>query len=112
MPRRSISVRLSTAKKVVFYYDIWANIHYGYVGKAAGFSENDLLTGAALEQAVAHPGQTGDDLSDRASIQIGIRLYREGSRVSEEDVLRELYIHKSELNKARVEDGKIKEVYR
>lgn len=54
----------------------------------------------------------GDDPPDNDSIKIGIRLYRKGGRVSEKDVLTELYIHKSELNKARVENGKIIEVYR
>jgi len=29
----------------IYYYDIWSNIHYGYVGVAAGFSEDVLLDG-------------------------------------------------------------------
>jgi len=36
--------------EVDFYYDIWSNIHYGYVGRAGGFSESVLLDGAGLEQ--------------------------------------------------------------
>jgi hypothetical protein len=33
-----------------YYYEIWSNIHYGYVGTAAGFDEDVLLDGAGLEQ--------------------------------------------------------------
>jgi hypothetical protein len=25
--------------KTLYFYDVWSNIHYGYVGRAAGFSE-------------------------------------------------------------------------
>ncbi|RDU58734.1 hypothetical protein CQA53_11965, partial [Helicobacter didelphidarum] len=31
-------------------YDIWSNIHYGYIGKAVGFSEIELLSGAGVAQ--------------------------------------------------------------
>ncbi len=100
-------------EKVVFYYDIWANIHYGYVGKAGAFSDDALLSGAALEQSVAHPGQTQDDPSDQASIKIGIELYKqEGDSVTETGVLTQLYIHQGELNKARRNDKGEFEVYR
>lgn len=33
-----------------YYHDIWSNIHYGYVGTAAGFIESELLEGAGIEQ--------------------------------------------------------------
>jgi hypothetical protein len=33
-----------------FYFDIWSNIHYGFVGKHAGFSEVELLNGAGYAQ--------------------------------------------------------------
>lgn len=100
-------------EEVIFYYDIWANIHFGYIGIAGGFLEDDLLTGAALEHAISNPGQFRDDPSDQASAKIGIDLYKQyGTGVTEEAVLMQVYIHKSELNKARVEDGQIIEVYR
>ena len=31
-----------------YYYDIWSNIHYGYVGRAAGFSALELQLGHRL----------------------------------------------------------------
>ena len=34
----------------LYFYEVWSNIHYGYVGRAAGFSNGVLLDGAGLEQ--------------------------------------------------------------
>ena len=76
-----------------YYYDIWSNIHFGYVGTAAGFSESVLLDGAGAVQIVSTLARfrlprmsknvkglrAFDDPSDRASIRIGIRLYKTGA---------------------------------
>lgn len=97
-------------EEVIFYYDIWANFHFGYVGTAGGFSEESLLTGAAVEHAASNPGQFQDDPSDKACHEIGICLY--WSALTEKTLLRQLYMHKYELNKAVVEDGIITEIYR
>lgn len=78
-----------TYDKTRYFYDIWSNIHYGYVGAAAGFDESILLDGAGLEQIgtdllrrhwpTRTPGIEGlrafDDASDRISISLGIRFY-------------------------------------
>jgi hypothetical protein len=86
-----------------YYYDIWSNIHYGYVGVSGGLSESVLLDGAGAEQIVSDsarkvvdllnpneerelPGprataspwtklRSWDDVADRVSISIGIKLY-------------------------------------
>lgn len=76
-------------KRHIYFYDVWSNLHYGFVGTAAGFSSSELLDGAGLEQIASDllrrklptPSGTGglrrfDDPSDRAAIGIGIRLYR------------------------------------
>ncbi|MCP4744825.1 MAG: hypothetical protein GY874_01595 [Desulfobacteraceae bacterium] len=74
----------------VYYYDVWSNIHYGYVGCASGFSESELLDGAGLEQIgsdisrIEWPNKTSqakglrawDKANDRDAIQIGIELYK------------------------------------
>jgi hypothetical protein len=39
-----------TDRNVQWYFDIWSNIHYGYVGRACGFSVGTLLNGAGLAQ--------------------------------------------------------------
>jgi len=73
----------------VYFYDVWSNIHYGYVGRACGFSRDALLDGAGLEQMVSDPlagylperakGVTGprafDHPEDRVAITIGMDLY-------------------------------------
>lgn len=52
------------------FYDIWSNIHYGYVGRAAGFSATELQSGAAMG------GPAGaNDPGDVLSVQIGIDLW-------------------------------------
>jgi len=82
--------------EVDYYYDIWSNIHYGYVGRAGGLSESVLLDGAGLEQIASDsirkvqdwdeqdgPRRYADidgmrawvDIGDHVSISIGIKLY-------------------------------------
>jgi hypothetical protein len=79
-----------TYDQTMYYYDIWSNIHYGYVGAAAGFSDAVLLDGAGLEQigtdiirkqwpkssGVASGLRRFDDMSDREAIALGIDLFR------------------------------------
>jgi len=74
----------------LYFYDVWSNIHYGYVGKGVGFSDSVLLDGAGLEQIgstlarfsmpQSSPSVKGlrkwDDPSDREAIEIGIRIFR------------------------------------
>jgi hypothetical protein len=89
--------------KYAYYYDIWSNIHYGFIGIIAGLSESVLLDGAGAEQIASdavrkveewwnkpksqwqlpgpHPTaspwtqlRSWDDTADRVAISIGIRL--------------------------------------
>lgn len=89
--------------KYDYYYDIWSNIHYGYVGIIGGLSESVLLDGAGAEQIVSDSGRKAeemwrkpkeewelpgphlttslsdglrafDDAPDRVSISIGVKL--------------------------------------
>ncbi len=74
----------------LYYYDVWSNVHYGYVGKAAGFSDSVLLDGAGLEQigstllrfsrpqrdATVSGLRAWDDPHDRAGVEMGIILYQ------------------------------------
>lgn len=52
-------------------YNIWSNIHFGYIGKAIGFWEWLLKKGADW----AKNGFFGDDPKDKAAIDIGYQLY-------------------------------------
>lgn len=79
-----------------YYYDIWSNIHYGYVGRAAAFSTAELINGAGLAQMASDivknlrkPGlptyqkhsengnwpATADDVPDHISIKLGCELF-------------------------------------
>lgn len=86
----------------VYFYEVWSNIHYGYVGRAAGFSKSVLLDGAGLEQMgsdlarlnlpTRSAGISGlrawDDPHDRAAITLGLDLYRrKPTQVVAQDVL-------------------------
>ena len=73
-----------------YFYDIWSNIHYGYVGVALGFSAAEMINGAGLAQAL-HDKWTGkrlqhhpengswpasaDDVPDHISIKVGAELH-------------------------------------
>ena len=53
------------------YYDIWANIHYGYVGKSLGITSRDLRFFATL----GTPATGTNDLGDEITVDIGIILW-------------------------------------
>jgi RHS repeat-associated protein len=58
-------------------YDLWSNIHYGYVGIYAGLSEGDLQEAAAKIGLYKFlPGAGVNDPGDVTSVQIGIQLSR------------------------------------
>lgn len=84
--------------QVDYFYDIWSNIHYGYVGRYGGLSEEVLLDGAGLEQVASDslrkiqkwnerkgPHRSADiegmrawdDIGDRVSISIGVKLFKQ-----------------------------------
>jgi len=54
-----------------WYYDIWSNIHYGFVGRAAGFDAKTLQDYAASR----YPGAGTNDEGDVLSVQIGVDLW-------------------------------------
>jgi hypothetical protein len=61
-----------TGTQYQVYYDIWANIHFGYVGRAAGFTLPALLNGAA----VPIPWIAGEyDEVDDITVTIGSNLW-------------------------------------
>jgi hypothetical protein len=51
-------------------YDIWSNIHYGYVGRAAGISRWELEHGA---QVPVLAGNT--DEGDKITVRVGMDIY-------------------------------------
>jgi hypothetical protein len=59
------------APEYEWFYDIWSNIHFGFVGRAAGFEATTLqdYAGSGL------PGAGKNDEGDVLSVQIGIDLW-------------------------------------
>ncbi len=73
-----------------YNYDIWSNIHYGYVGKKAGFNSLELRGGAIVADRQYVPA---DDLS----VRIGIELWEEyGPNLTPEQLHQAILDHKEE----------------
>ncbi|TWS21675.1 hypothetical protein FK268_23240, partial [Tsukamurella sputi] len=64
------SVRPDGAADLLFY-DIFSNIHYGYVGRASGIPSTVLMGG----QMIPLPGVGLVDRGDLESIRLGMQLY-------------------------------------
>ncbi|CAM5385528.1 hypothetical protein GCM10010343_46140 [Streptomyces avidinii] len=66
------------------FYDIYSNVHYGYVGRAAGIDADTLIKGASLGETLL----TGDDdQGDQITMRIGIDLYdKYGDNLTEEQL--------------------------
>ncbi|PSQ96788.1 MAG: hypothetical protein BRD55_05810 [Bacteroidetes bacterium SW_9_63_38] len=66
-----------TNSPAVYYYDIWSNLHYGYVGRAAGFSKKELIWASDAQQK-SGTGATGgkDPVRDEQAIEEGCSLYK------------------------------------
>lgn len=62
-----------------YYLDVWSNIHYGFVGRYCGFSEDTLLTGSDIQQLITNIKhfnfKGGDDPADKITMQLGMDLY-------------------------------------
>lgn len=85
----------------LYRFDTWGNIHYGYIGRAVGFSEDLLLDAAGFAQA-QDDGKTLNQIivkaprfrafdpeEDQACIRIGMSLWkRYGMNVTAEHLLR------------------------
>lgn len=82
-------------------FDVWSNIHYGIVGRHAGFSGWELHLGANAADVSAN-GSTNQ--GDQTAIQIGIDLYEEyGEDVTAEQIREAVIEHYDELG----DEGKV-----
>ncbi|WP_078916364.1 RHS repeat-associated core domain-containing protein [Streptomyces viridochromogenes] len=64
------------------FYDMWSNIHYGYVGRAAGIDAKTLIEGASVGDSIL-VGE--DDIGDQMTMQAGIDLFdRQGLGLTRE----------------------------
>ena len=78
--------------------DLWGNLHYGYLGKAAGFTETELILGAHW-QANRDTDAWWDDPKDQAAIELGFALWDEhGFPIPRGALMDSLRRRKAELN--------------
>lgn len=77
-----------------YYYDIWSNIHYGYVASAAGLDRDEVLSFANLDWI---PGVGRSSPADDLSTTIGIELWREhGADMTREQLYEAIRAHLDE----------------
>jgi len=102
-----------------YSFDIWSNIHYGYVGRAAGFSAWELKSGAGLAQfkedhfklpkdywsrriekiGDADVFSSMDRAPDQRAIELGAHLFDTyGPELTFEEFLKELGSHVDKLD--------------
>lgn len=74
-----------------YYYDIWSNIHFGYVGTKCGFDERTLQGGAAS----GLPGAGDNDQGDVISVKIGVDLWKSAGLGLTADILRKSILAQS-----------------
>ena len=82
-----------------YFYDIYSNMHYGYVGHAAGFTIDELKSGANIQQMFDHGEK--DDTSDVDAIVEGFNMYEEDKNVTVEEVLKIIERHDEWQTKER-----------
>ena len=70
-----------------YFFDVWSNIHFGYIGRSIGFSESDLMLGSNAQQFIQDAQNfkfnQGDTPSDIITIQIGFDLYNQFGKYGE-----------------------------
>lgn len=66
-----------------YFYDVWSNIHYGYVGLSVGFSEDWLLLGSTIEQWRTSEEGNADPIDDITCMKIGMALYRQHGKYAD-----------------------------
>lgn len=110
---------LDASKGRQYRFDLWSNIHYGYIGKAIGFSDDLLLDAAGLAQAIneekwpqvikailSQSGRELDEPEDQVAIQLGIRLWKKhGNAVTSEIILKAIRGVASDLPSKPADEG-------
>ncbi len=73
--------------KKLFRFDIFGNIHYGYLGRSIGFTAAELILGAGVFHRIDNPNSgpitdfltqpfSLDDPKDKAAVELGMDLWR------------------------------------
>jgi len=107
-----------------FRFDVWSNVHYGFVGSAIGFPTKLLTDGAGFAQAtrngvpsseIARKASEGklyelDHPEDTAAIKLGARLWsRYGVALTKESLENEVLKTGFKIERSRTSASTIKE---
>ncbi|GAA2053847.1 hypothetical protein GCM10009839_72280 [Catenulispora yoronensis] len=89
--------RFDEDPQVELYDNIWANISYGYVGRAAGFSADDLQHGAELNAYLGGGGKNTQ--GNYVGRQMGIDLFEHyrPDQLTKQAIDDEIYAHLDQL---------------
>ncbi|MET9293862.1 polymorphic toxin type 44 domain-containing protein [Streptomyces sp. NPDC003077] len=95
------------SQKEVFY-DIYSNIHYGYVGRAAGFDQKTLIEGASVGESMF----TGDDdEGDQITMRVGMELYdKYGENMTQEQLHQGIQDAMTRMEKAKAEGKDVPQI--
>lgn len=63
----------------LYFYDIWTNIHYGFVGRSCGFAEWELGIGSKIHDNVKSFLSEKESGDDTVSIEAGFKLFEHGA---------------------------------
>lgn len=81
------------------FYDIYSNIHYGYVGRATGLDRGTLIRGASLGETLL-VGE--DDAGEQITMRIDMDLYdRYGPNLTKEQLHQGVMQAISEMEQAK-----------
>ncbi|MBF6332154.1 polymorphic toxin type 44 domain-containing protein [Nocardia transvalensis] len=94
-----------TNRRVLF--DIYSNMHYGYVGRAAGIDSETLIKAASIGEK----GTGKDDAGDQITMRAGMELYEKyGSGMTEEQFRQAARATVDKLVTAKVEGHEIPQI--
>lgn len=101
-----------------YRFDIWGNVHFGFIGRAIGFSADLLLDAAGFAQAISD-GKTWqqilpnirslrafDQPEDQTAIRVGVDLYEDfGAGVTSDNILARVRKNQSKLATQNAPEG-------
>jgi hypothetical protein len=111
---------LDASRGVLYQYENWSNLHFGFIGAYIGFSQDLLLNAAGLANEIDRGGSLStilqklisgqlrdlDESQDSAAIRAGFRLWNnKGSRVTVADILEAVRQTRTNLKQKPAPEG-------
>jgi len=91
-----------------YFHDIWSNVHYGYVGRAAGLDERTLMYWGA---EVSGWSFGDNDEGDKISVQLGLDLWKaHGLNLTKDQLVQAILAAKGKFQSAAGKDPDNKKI--